>query len=68
MTEILTIKKIRNKANAKKLKERNREDFKKRIGGLVIPIPFDVYLERIQGIPHNKVAILGLQEKKRTCH
>lgn len=57
MTEIRTIKKIRNKANAKKL-----------MGVLIIPIPFDVYLERIQGIPHNKVAIRGLQEKKRTCH
>lgn len=55
MTEILTIKKIRNKANAKKIKQRNREDFKNRMGGLVIPIPFGVYLEKIQGIPHDMV-------------
>lgn len=60
MTEIPTIKKIRNKANAKKIKEMNREDFKKRMGGLVIPVPFDVYLEKIQGIPHNMVG----REKK----
>lgn len=53
MTEHITLKKLRNKANAKKLKEKNREDFKKRMGGLVIPIPFDVYLEKIQGIPHD---------------
>lgn len=52
MTEILTIKKIRNKANAKKLKERYKQDYCERNGGMVVPIPMDIFLEKIQGLDH----------------
>lgn len=52
MTEILTIKKIRNKANAKKLKERYKQDYRERNGGMVVPIPMDIFLEKIQGLDH----------------
>ena len=56
MTEHITIKKMRNKANAKRLKKRNKQDYKERMGGMVVPIPMDVFLEKIQGIDHEMVA------------
>lgn len=55
MTEILTIKKIRNKARGKKLKDRKKQEYRKRNDGIVVPIPFDVFLEKIQGIDHETV-------------
>ena len=55
MTEHITVKKLRNKANAKKLKERKKLDYLDRCKGKVIPIPMDVFLEKIQGIDHETV-------------
>ena len=55
MTEYISLKKMRNKANAKRLKERHKKDYKERCSGMVVPIPFDVFLEKIQGIDHKTV-------------
>lgn len=55
MTEHITLKKIHNKANAKKIKERSKEEYRKRMGGMVVPIPMDVFLEKVQGIDHELV-------------
>ena len=49
MTEHITLKKIHNKANAKKIKERSKEEYRKRMGGMVVPIPMDVFLVKVQG-------------------
>lgn len=65
MKEHITLKKLRNKASAEKLKKRNEEDFRKRMAGLVIPIPFDVYLEKIQGIPHN-MAVNSIKKRNES--
>lgn len=56
MTEYITLKKMRNKANAMRIKERNKQDYRERMGGMVVPIPMDVFLEKIQGIDHEIVA------------
>lgn len=56
MTEYITLKKMRNKANAVRVKGRNKQDYRERMGGMVIPIPMDVFLEEIQGIDHETVA------------
>ena len=55
MTEHISLKKIRNKANAKKLKDRNKQDYRERCKGMVVPIPMDVFLEKIQGIDNKTV-------------
>ena len=55
MTEHITLKKIRNKANAKKFKDRTKQEYKERNAGKVVPIPMDVFLEKIQGIDHETV-------------
>ena len=39
MTEHITIKKMRNKANAKRLKERYKRDYINRFAGKVIHLP-----------------------------
>ena len=39
MTEKITIKKMRNKANAKRLKERYKRDYINRFAGKVIQLP-----------------------------
>lgn len=49
MKECITVKKIRNKAMAKKIKDRSRKSYIERNRGRIIPIPFGVYLEKIQG-------------------
>lgn len=56
MTKQITLKKMRNKANAMRIKRRNKEDYRERMGGMVVPIPMDVFLEKIQGIDHEIVA------------
>ena len=43
MTEHITIKKIRNKANAKRLKERYKRDYINRLAGKVIHLPADEF-------------------------
>ena len=55
MTEYITLKKMRNKANAVRVKKRNKQDYRERMGGMVVPIPMDVFLEKIQGIDHETV-------------
>ena len=55
MTEHITVKKLRNKSNAKKLRARKKQDYLDRGKGKVIPIPMDVFLEKIQGIDHETV-------------
>ena len=41
MTEHITIKKMRNKANAKRLKERYKRDYINRVAGDMIYLPID---------------------------
>ena len=43
MTEKITIKKMRNKANAKRLKERRKRDYINRLAGEVIQIPVNEF-------------------------
>lgn len=57
MTEILTVKKIRNKVRAIKIKKYKKDEYGKRFDVMTVPIPFDVFLEKIQGIPKEQVKI-----------
>lgn len=41
MTEHITIKKMRNKANAKRLKERYKREYLNRFAGKVIYVPIE---------------------------
>lgn len=43
MIEHITIKKIRNKANAKRLKERLKRDYINRFAGKVVYLPADEF-------------------------
>ncbi len=56
MTKQITLKQMRNKANAMRIKGRNKQDYQERMSGMVVPIPMDVFLEKIQGIDHETVA------------
>ena len=43
MTEHITIKKMRNKANAKRLKERYKREYLNRFAGKVVYLPADKF-------------------------
>ena len=47
MTEHITIKKMRNKANAKRLKERYERDYINRFAGKVVHAPIEALLQYV---------------------